>query len=175
MTERVQALMGWTGKESATIIFDSTTDEFTRRGFFDKIRGKPNIALVATTSEGDVFGGFYSVAVNRQSKNSYDRNMFIFSFESHGRCATPQKFCVKEGLRDQVRVRYSKNDNNGFVGFWANGNSGFRLGNENSDSNCFNLSNGFEGVHDTTLTGKNGPYDKGPYHHCSRLVAVQLS
>ena len=36
------------------------------------------------------------------------------------------------------------------------------------------LSNGFEGIEDTTLTGKNGDY-KGPYFHCTRLVAIQLS
>ena len=147
MTERVQALMEWTGKESATIIFDSTTDEFTRRGFFDKIRGKPNIALVATTSEGDVFGGFYSVAVTRQDKYFYDPNNFAFSFESHGRCLTPQRFAVKEEYKDKAFVEFFRyNSIGGFAVFCVYGICGFYLGNEKSKSFFRNMSSGLEGI-----------------------------
>ena len=64
----VKALKEWTGKSSATIIFDSTVDEFTDDGLFNKIKGRPNIALVGFTTEGDVFGGFYSVAMTEQDK-----------------------------------------------------------------------------------------------------------
>ena len=97
----VNALKEWTGKERASIIFDSVVDEFTHHGLFNKVKGKANIVLIATTTEGDVFGGFYSVAVTEQDEDFYDPDMFVFSFESHGRCETPQMFVVKEGLKKE--------------------------------------------------------------------------
>ena len=93
-------LMQWTGKTSAKIIYDSTVDEFTDDGLFNKIQGKPNIALVGFTTDGDVFGGFYSRAVTKHDKGFYDPNIFAFSFESHGRCMTPQRFLVRNGMKD---------------------------------------------------------------------------
>ena len=92
MTDCINALKEWTGKARATKIYDSTVDEFTGNGNFNKVKGMPNIALVGFTTDGDVFGGFYSVAVTEQDEFLYDPNMFIFSFETHGRCNTPQKF-----------------------------------------------------------------------------------
>ena len=166
-------LVQWANKTSATIIYDSTVDEFTHDGLFDTVKGKKDIALVGFTTDGDVFGGFYSVAVTEQGKALIDPNMFAFSFESHGRCMAPQRFVVKEKV-NRVVVKFYKNGHNGFVGFWVDENFGFRLGNERSDSNCVNMSLAFEGLENTTLTGKNGTWYEGPFHHCTRLVAVQL-
>ena len=50
------------GQGDATTVFDSTVEPFTHDGLFEKVMGKSNIAVVATTTENDVFGGFYSVA-----------------------------------------------------------------------------------------------------------------
>ena len=61
MADCVNALKEWTGKSSSTIIFDSTIDEFTDQGLFERVKGKPNVAMVGTTTDGDVFGGFYTV------------------------------------------------------------------------------------------------------------------
>ena len=173
---QIDHLVAWTGKTHGAVVYDSKVDPFTEGGLFEKVRGKENIALVATTTEGDVFGGFYSVAVTEQGRDFYDPNVFAFSFESHGRCTMPRRFGVREGLQARAFVRFRKNDSNGFVLFFVGGaDSSIRLGNEASKSNCWNLSRGFEGLEDTTLTGKNGTWGKGPYHHCTRLVAVQLS
>ena len=61
-----------------------------------------NIAVVGCTPKGDVFGGFYSVAVTKQDSEFFDPNIFAFSFESHGRCETPLRFGVrKSGKRRQ--------------------------------------------------------------------------
>ena len=100
----VNALKSWTGKSNANIIYDSTVDEFTDQGLFDKVKSKRNIALIGFTTDDDVFGGFYSVAVEMQEMQFFDPNMFVFSFESHGRCETPQMFIVKEELRENVYV-----------------------------------------------------------------------
>ena len=173
MTRCVNILKEWTGKATATIIFDSTVDEFTDGCFFTMVKGKPNVAIVATTTDGDVFGGFYSVAVTERFEKFYDSNMFAFSFESHGRCETPQRFVAKEGLKDYAFVRFESNNKSGFVLFEVKGAGWFFLGNEKSESWCSHLSLGFEDIEDTTLTGKDGTW-RGPYHHCTRLVVVQL-
>ena len=171
MTKGVDALKQWTGKATATIVYDSTKDPFTDDGLFYKVKGKPNIALVGFTTKHDVFGGFYSNAVMQQDKQVYDWSMFAFSFESRGRCETPKRFPVKEDLREGAAVVFAKDNDYGVVWFYSY--YGFWLGNEHSASVCSNLSQGFEGLEDTTLTGKNGFHNLA-FHHCARLVAVQL-
>ena len=166
----VNALKEWTGKARATIIYDSTVDEFTDECLFRMVKGKPNIAVVATTTDGDVFGGFYSVAVTRENEEFYDRNMFLLSFESHGRCMTPQRFDVKKSDRVLGCVIFFKNFIiRHFVRFWGGDDGWLDLGDEQSDTWCDNLSRDFEGIEDTTLTGKNRRR-----FTCCRLVAVWL-
>ena len=175
MVECVNALKEWTGKASATKLYDSMVDEFTLDRIFFKIKGKPNIAIVAFTTDGDVFGGFYSFAVTEQRKNFYDQTIFAFSFESHGRCATPQRFNVMDERKKWVNVFFYENGSDGFVWFGVDFFGGFYLGNEKSNSYCFNMSSAFEGIENTTLTGQNNTDSENPpYHHCTRLVAVQL-
>ena len=175
MSDGVNALKKWTRKRSARVIFNSTIDEFTNQGLFDKVKCKRNVAVVGFTTDGDVFGGFYSVAVTMQSKHFKDPNIFIFSFESHGRCMTPQRFVLKKKKRDKAYVCFNRgSDNNGFVFFGCSG--GFGLGNERSCTWCGDLSEAFEGIEDTTLTGQTNPgsFDNGQHHHCTRLIAVHL-
>ena len=176
MTNGVEALKEWTGKASAAIVFDSTVDEFTHKGLFNKVEGKENIAVIGFTADGDMFGGFYSKAVTEPEKKFFDPSIFIFSFESHGRCAMPQQFIVKEGMKEDVFVRFDKNGRKGFVFFGVYGFGGFFLGNQTSDSYCWDISRVCDGLVDTTLTGKNngGDKDNGEYHRCTRLIAVQL-
>ena len=173
MADCVSALREWTGKATATVVYDSTVDEFTDDGLFQKVRGKRNVAIVGFTTDGDVFGGFYSVAVTEQDEPFFDPYIFAFSFESHGRCMTPPRFVVKKGLKENASVMF-KNSSYGFVVFWVGDAGWFYLGNEKSYSYCRNLSDAFEGLDDTTLTGKNGRWKEGPYNHCTRLVAIQL-
>ena len=168
MARGISALKSWTDKASATITYDSRVDPFTNQGLFDKINGKENIALVAFTAEGDVFGGFYSVAVTVQDKAFNDPNMFIFSFESHGRCETPQRFAVKNEVRSSKYMRFWKK-NSVFVD--VGGSCGFfYLGNEKSNTYCYDLSDGYEGIKDDTLTGKAYP----ERFTCTHIVAVHL-
>ena len=172
-TRYASKLNEWTGKARATVIYDSTVDDFTDGGIFQAVKGKQNIAIVGFTTDGDVFGGFYSVAVTEQMKWFYDPNVFIFSFESHGRCTTPQRFVVKERAKDKVNLFFKNNTNWGFLWFGVDGAGNFTLGNERIDSTCVDLSRCFEGLEDTTLTGNNGTW-QGPYHHYIRLVAIRL-
>ena len=176
MADCVNALKEWAGKTIASVVFDSTVDEFTHDGLFEKTQGKRNIAVVGFTTDGDVFGGFYSVAVTKQIQDFYDPDIFAFSFESHWRCMTPQRFVVKQEKKKATVRFFRKNNEYGFVGFWVVGTSWFSLGNERSKSFCDNVSRAFEGLENTTLTGQNNNTNGSvpPFHHCSRLVAIQL-
>ena len=127
---------------------------------------------MAFTTRGDVFGGCFRVAVTKQCGWFDDPNLFIFSFESRGRCVTPQNFDVDEYNKDRSAVRFYKDEAEGyFVAFICGyGDSGgFYLGNEKSSTFCDNVSFGFAGIGDTTLTGMN-------YVNftCYRLVAIPL-
>ena len=99
VTEYANTLKQWTGKAAASVIYDSNVCPFTDECLFQMVKDKQNIALVATTTEGDVFGGFYTVAVTEQDEFFWDPDMFIFSFESHGRCKTQKLLSRKVGRR----------------------------------------------------------------------------
>ena len=175
MSRCVRELREWTGKASTTIIYDSTVDEFTGDGLFIKVKDKPNITVIGFTTDGDVCGGFYSVAVTKQEKLFYDPSIFAFSFESHGRCETPQRFAVKESLKGKANVEFFWNNSSlGFVRFWVEGVGCFWLGNERSYTCFSSLSDAFEGLEDTTLTGQTVDWIENGPNHCARLVAVQL-
>ena len=164
-------LKEWTGKARATIIFDSTVDEFTKDSLFKKVKGKRNVAVIGTTTAGDVFGGFYSVAVTKQDRYFKDPNMFAFSFESHGRCKTPQRFGVKKENKGDAVVNFYKDDFPGrFVEFYGGGGGCFYLGNERSRTYCIDVSDAFEGLENTTLTGMKNSEN----FTCCHLVAIQL-
>ena len=175
MADCINALKEWTGKARASVVYDSTVDEFTAGGLFQKVKGNKNIAVVGFTTDGDVFGMFYSRAVTKQDVRFFDPTVFVFSFESHGRCETPQRFVLKEGLKRDACVAFWKNDSSGFVQFWVYSVvGGFWLGNERSTSYCKHVSRGFDRLEDTTLTGESGFFNSGPHHHCARLLAVLL-
>ena len=169
-TRYVDTLKLWTGKSHANVVFDSERDEFTEQGLFSKVKGKENIAVVAFTADGDVFGGFYSVAVVKQDV-FYDPNIFAFSLESHGRCTTPQPFAPKVDGRTDSYVFFYKNDKPGWFLSFGGWSGYFSLGNERSGTCCYCLSWAFSGVEDTTFTGKSGGQTS---FVCTRLVAVQL-
>ena len=136
------------------------------------MKGTSNVTVVGFTTDGDVFGGFSSTAVTEQEQWFYDTNTFAFSFESHGRWMTPQRFDVKEGLKEKANMRFWKNCCFGFVEFYVDTvGARFLLGNEKSNSYCSDLWWGFEGLKDTNLTGKTSSANP---HHCTRLVAIHL-
>ena len=119
-----------------------------------------------------MFGGLYSVAVTAQDRNFNDPNIFVFSFESHGRCKTPQRFALRECIKHCSAVGFNANNPHRIVYCcqgWLN------LGNRESSLFCGNLSQYLEGIQDTTLTGENASYHHGPFYHNTRLIAIQLT
>ena len=82
---------------------------------------------------------------------------------------------IKEVVEGKSGIGQLENSINGFVNLWMNGCGCFYIGQEKSHAFCSLLSNGFEGLEDTTLSGNDGTWDCGLFHHCTRLVAAQLS
>ena len=144
MADCVNALKEWTGKSNVTVIYDSMVDEFTGDGLLGNVIGKSNVAIVATTTDGDVFGGFYSVAVTKQKTFFNDPNMFVFWFDSHGRCERPQPFDDIEQQERSNLVDFHR-DRSCEVQFTMYRCCELILGNEKSDSCYVNLSEGFSG------------------------------
>ena len=171
MGDCVNALKRWTGKASATIVFDSTVDEFTDDGLFNTVCNKWDIAIIATTQDGDVFGGFYNVAVTEHDRSFADPNQFAFSFEAHGRCETPQMFPVKREKQHLADIILPKDDEEGVFVQFGTPFQNFGLGNESSETYCYDLADCFCGLQSSTLSGRDGVFGT---HHCTRLVAVHL-
>ena len=160
----------WTGKSTAGVVFESTVDEYTSVCVFQAVNGKSSIGIVATTADGDVFGWFFSVAVTEQNKFFSDPNMFVFSFEWHGRCTMPQQFAAKEEWEKFALVQFWQNSSEcWFVRFGVYRVGCFLLGDERSISYCWDTSFAFEVLEDTTQT-ENKLCDEGPYRHCARLM-----
>ena len=180
MSRGLEKLVEWTAKKKTTVIYDSAVDDFTHDRFFEKVKNKGSVAVIGFTSDGDVFGGFYKDPLVEKGKHLKQSDMFIFSFESHGRCPTPKQFRVLEDLKPHLWVRsYGDEGTSGFIHFQSdevNGHekAGFFLGNERSNSYCLNMSKGFQDIEDTTLTGRNG-MSFSQCHHCLRVVAVHVS
>ena len=79
-----------------TMVYDSMFDEFADDWLFVNVKGKPNITVAGFTADGDVFGGFYTVAVSKQDEYFKEPTIFAFSFEWHGRSATLQRQTLKK-------------------------------------------------------------------------------
>ena len=162
-------LSSWGKDPNILTIYDSDVDEFTDAETFQRIFNRRNIAVVGFTADGDVFGGFYHTVVTKRKRQFFDANVFIFSFESHGRCETPQRFLPKD--TNQACVVFYVNDSDlCFVNFCVWGFGGVELGNERSRVCCSHLSDAFEGIEDRTLNGK----ESYRYFECSRLIILQM-
>ena len=163
----MHVLKEWTGKKAATIVYDSRIDPFTKEGLFEKVKDKQNIAIVGFTTDGDVFGGFHAEAVTEKGKGFIDNNFFLFSLESHGRCVTPQRFVAKAC----VYVLYCKEYDQGvFVSFDPFLRFGLTFGDEKTGVKGRWRPGRFQGIQDTTLTGKTSNDSK-----TRRLVAIHLT
>ena len=75
--------------------------------------------MIGFTTEGDVFVGLHSRPVTLGSESFFDPSIFIFSFESHERSETPQRFRVTNELNDLAYVRNVDQLGNEFDEFWV--------------------------------------------------------
>ena len=169
----IRRLEGWTATKHGRVVYDSRVDPFTAHGLFTAVCQKPNIAIVGFTTEGDVFGGFYSVAVFDTCLFFHDPHLFAFSFVRDGPTLTASKFTLKAVYEKNAFVFFLENSTNGFV-YFHGGKGGFFLGGPKSDSYCQDMATTFEGLDEERFRVKPGS-PTGPYYYCQMLVAVQFS
>ena len=161
----------WFGTANAKILYDSDVDEFCSATFARHILSRDNVAVVATTDDGDVFGGICAAAVTSLFTQHVDPSICLFSFESHGRCPTPARFPQARPEDNPAFVEVWKNDQRGFLAFGGVSGGFVCVGDERLYSCADSLADAFEGLDNTTLTGATG---FGVYVHFRRLLVIQL-
>lgn len=166
------ALLGWVGRGACTVLFDSDRVECDQGVFFECVKGRSCFVVVGVTEENDVFGGFVGVEVGEQNEQVEDPSQFVFSFQARGRCKTPQRWFPKD--KDTNAFGVWKDENTDFISFFSpyDVDNGFDIGWMSSGSFAHNLDAVFEGMDAKDLTGMDGGFDVGPFHHCKRVVAV---
>ena len=165
-------LNGWAGTGASCVVFDSTRDEAAPRSFFAAVRGRPNVAVVAVTAAGSVFGGFYAKPVVKAGRECKDPNVFVFAFAKNGACLEPGAFPARREVRDMVFVKLFS-DGDLFV--WFGGRSGgVSFGMEKARSFSTNAGAVFDGATDVGLTGQRFSCIMGSHLQVVRVVAFQL-
>ena len=173
-------LKTWTEMATATIVYDSTVDPPAKGDFFETILYKENIAVVAFTGDGDVFGVFHNFSLSDQERVTEPR-VFLFSLESHGRCMTPKQFLFE--CNDLLMNHQHYKDGQRFF-LLCDGNRTYcylgepcfedllieKLGLEKKSSPV-DITSCFQGVDKTVLIG-DGP-DTTTF--ITRLVAIHLA
>ena len=166
-----QALSAWFGMANAKVVYDSDEDEFCSAAFARHVLARDNVAVVATTDDGDVFGGFCAAPVTSLFTRHVDPSVCLFSFASHGRCPTPARFPQARPADNPAFVEVWNNDQRGFLAFGGVSGGFVCLGNECLYSCADALAAAFDGLDDTTLTGATG---FGVYIHYRRLLVIHL-
>ena len=170
LAKGIEALKEWRELPNVTLIYDSTVDPFTSEDLYRRIVNRPNVSYIAFTSEGDIFGVSLRSPLPSGVRQVQDWNIFVFSFESHGRCETPKMFRPEPNRMGMTFMTFM-NDENEFFHTHVRMRGGLAFGNERCATKSWGMSQAFVGLEDTTLTGKG---DNERYT-CTRLIAVQLS
>ena len=165
-----EVLCRWTGKSAALPLYDSDVDEFTATAFCDALRGRPDVAVVGVTTEGDLCGAWFSEPVTACDEDIANPALFAFVFPT-ARHPSPRRYAARHPAKACVEV--CRASPHGFINVWVSREGGFWLGNERSRAYCANLHWAFDGLGDESLTGRAKNLG-GSDHHCQRLVVVQM-
>jgi hypothetical protein len=77
-------LIEMTESKSCELVYRATRDSFTAYEFHSKCDYKPNLVSIIRNNLNYIFGGYTSVAWNKNSSWVTDRNAFIFSLRRNG-------------------------------------------------------------------------------------------
>ena len=172
-TPLTSKLKDWTESSSLHVVYDSDIDEFSNVEFLNHCLSRPNIAVVGMTSKDDVFGVFFGAPVDTPGKAPFDPSHFIFSFQSNGRCVTPQRWFVKARAQASFfSVWFSSSE----CGFLRVGDFAAKLFFGNSRSKCFAYKTGnvYDGLDNAALTGTDD-WDADAVWHFTRLLVLQCA
>ena len=167
---KLWALEGALGKHHGRFIYDSALEGLGHKELFAKVKNHENVAVMGVTPSGDVFGGFVATPIKKQNSSTFDKEMVTFSFVAHGKDTPEGQPIIKHATGNCDFVYFGKEKAFSFVQFWLGG-EGLVLGGEEAYHSFYNPS------YVSSPTTARGPDAKtdSPYHHCTRLVAIQLS
>ena len=163
----VPVLKTWTGAQSADVVFDSVEDGEDSWTFNATLEGKAPVAVLCWTEDGDAFGVMFTEPVEGKCVSRHPFS--VCSFESHGRCITPQRFSMNPARVDQCEVQL-RQDRNGICLLCRSGDASLLLQDGRRMSRGVGLGRLFSGMEDTTLVGLS----RGAPFRCVRLVVVHL-
>lgn len=119
--ETQATLLKWCNKQQATVLFDSREKGWHKgsKEFEDAVLHHAHLALVVTDMDGNIFGGYTSVPVEKAGEWVNDPSAFVFSLESNGRLPEPAMFKMQAQNGNHAVVIY--NEYSDFLFQWGAG------------------------------------------------------
>ena len=159
----INALLQWTHKTGFSVLFNSQTEPFFAHNILYRTMLMSDIVYIVITAGGDVFGVYYEKPLGGLDIQVNDPSIFMFSFESHGRCAKVKRFALKSYRADDAFVMLHRNSRRIFtVGC---GHAELSLYDTRTTSYTNNLSWMFWDMDNRTLTGHDGMNDPFGVEH----------
>ena len=84
--DNIDMLEEWSGLEVGEVLYDSERDGKQSKTFRDKILHHKQMYFIIIDSDGNVFGHYHSTKIDKVNVDYYDRNIFMFTLNSNGRC-----------------------------------------------------------------------------------------
>ena len=140
---------------------------------FEKIKKKPNVLVLAKTTEGRFFGFWFTKPLQRLNQKSFDPTITAFVIRPDD-AVSFQTFPVRSKHAASIFVYPVRGPTCGFFNVGVDRVGQLWIGTENSDSYCENLSAIFEGLDDRGLTGHSGQ-DEDQRYHCESVVVYQFT
>ena len=168
--QNLRTLKQWTAATKARVAYDSAGEEFSAARFFARAMHRPNIAIIAFTTNDDVFGGYTSAPVTATGVDVVSPDHFIFSLFSHGRCPAPTRWFLKPAFAQIFGVSF-KEDPCGFVVF---GFTNLWIGGPDDHSVCSStIDDCYDNIRPDAITGTFGNNPAAEYH-CRRVLVLRF-
>ncbi|EDR24606.1 hypothetical protein EDI_280700 [Entamoeba dispar SAW760] len=167
---QINKLEEWTSRKVGNIIFDSEIDNWDKDKsvFNQKIINKEHIIIIIEDTNGNKFGGYVNVKIDKVRDFIYDPNSFLFSLESNGRIDEMMKF----DINDQQHAFYLCNSINGCLFGFGGGYEGdicVYKENNKTQSSCKQRSFSYKGI-TNALCGKQNPERFTP----QRIIVIEM-
>lgn len=168
LCEQIQHLAQFQGL-SPEPVYASRGGHIDQAQVFSKVQNQGNVAIVAKTACGRLFGLLYTKAVSVFDKKVMDPSISVFAFRPGDDEMPFEVFDLNDACKGRTYVRFPRRSRSGFVQVAVDGVGQLWVGTEQSDSYSESISSVFDGVSDDGLTGRNGRR-QDQFYHCEGVV-----
>ena len=161
----------WTNKKIGQVIFDSDVDDWNQNSsmFDTKILNKQNLIFLIEDTNGNKFGGFVNIKIEKTTTWLTDTGMFVFSMKINGK-------------NEMKKYMKTKNDNYGFYLVIKGHYELFEFGDgytiqihkkscNNSNGSYVNKTSSYENLSSVNLFGNSGTTNFTP----KRILVIQMN